>query len=80
MDIKEKHRPIIPFKYDSASDFELGLAIVKFEGKYGVIEKTGGEVISFKYDHIDLGVHFRGFITAKKKGRWGYRDRENKER
>ena len=36
---------VIPAKYDDAGDFSEGLALVKINGKYGFIDKTGSLVI-----------------------------------
>ncbi len=45
---------VIPFKYDEAKSFSEGLALVKLNGKWGFIDKTGKEVgIPLgKYDNV----------------------------
>ena len=43
---------VVPCKYDIASDFREGLAIVEMNGKRGYIDKTGREVTPVKYDEI----------------------------
>ena len=43
---------VIPAEYDEAGDFIKGLAIVKKDGKFGVITPTGKEVYKCIYDTI----------------------------
>ena len=40
-------------EYEQIGDFLEGLAVVKSNGKYGFIDKTGKEVISLKYDEVE---------------------------
>lgn len=41
-------------KYDNFSDFsDNGFCVVSLNGKYGVINKSGKEMVSCKYDYID---------------------------
>ena len=50
---------VIPSKYDWEYDFYGGLALVKLNGKWGYIDKTGKEVIPCKYDdacHFNNGL------------------------
>lgn len=43
---------VIPAEYDEAGDFIKGLAIVKKDGKWGVITPTGKEIYKCLYDTI----------------------------
>lgn len=47
--IDKNGNTVIDFKYDYASDFSEGLAVVKKDGKYGYIDKNGDAIIDFKY-------------------------------
>lgn len=41
----------IQHRYSFADDFQLGTALVKKSGKWGVIDKTGKEIIPCKFSH-----------------------------
>ena len=45
-------RVVIPAKYDFARIFECGVAGVKLDNKWGLINTQGEEITSLKYDHI----------------------------
>ena len=41
---------VVPFIYDYAHAFSVGLALVRLNGWWGYVDKTGKEVIPFIYD------------------------------
>jgi len=43
--IDQAGKEVVPCKYDFASSFSEGLAVVALDGKYGYIDKTGREVV-----------------------------------
>ena len=62
----------------------------KKDGKYGLIDKTGKEVIPFIYDKIwfladtlsgiyDQVIYYKGYVKVKKDGKWGLLDGEDNE-
>ena len=57
--------------YESVSDFEQGMAIVKSGGKYGYIDKKGKEIAPLYQE-----VHFfaDGLAAVKEKNKWGVID------
>jgi hypothetical protein len=65
------------FIYQEAYPFEKGLAIVKMDDKYGMIDKTGKFIIPCTYDYINYPSG--GLILVKKNERWGYINLANKE-
>ena len=70
-------RNIIPFKYDSVSDFNEGLAIVTQNGRNAAIDKSGNEVFSLPYD--DFSRHFsEGMLAVRHNGNWGFVDKTGK--
>jgi|GEM_PF-2503638 len=75
----EGKKTVIEAKYDDATDFkqESQLAGAMMNGKWGVIDKTGKEVIPFQYDEI--GSHAQGLVSVKKDGKWGRFDKTGKE-
>lgn len=73
---------VIPFIYDSVSDFHEGLASVIKEGKIGFIDKMGNEVIPFMYDgafefqyHNQRFDFHEGMVRVIKDGKWGFIDK-----
>lgn len=59
--------------YDSIIEFQEGLAIVKKDGKYGFIDKTGNEVIKAEYDYAS---DFEsGFACVEKFDKYGLIDK-----
>ena len=57
--------------YESVSDFEQGMAIVKLGGKYGYIDKKGKEIAPLYQE-----AHFfaDGLAAVKEKNKWGVID------
>ena len=63
--------------YDNIYVFEEGLAGVKLNGKWGFIDKTGKEVIPFKYD---FACAFSGGLAkVRLNGKWGFIDETGRE-
>ena len=62
-------------KYDSASNFVNGLAVVRDakSKKYGAIDKRGKEVVPCKYDTV-CDFDDEGVATVEKNGKWGLVD------
>lgn len=54
-------------EYEQIGDFSEGLAVVKSNGKYGFIDKTGKEVIPLKYDYAEDFYKGSAIITWKEK-------------
>lgn len=54
-------------EYEQIGDFSEGLAVVKSNGKYGFIDKTGKEVIPLKYDDAEDFYKGSAIITWKEK-------------
>ena len=65
----------MPCTYDDTKGFSQGLAAVEKGGKWGFINKTGEEVISFQYD--DATSFFQGLAGVKKNGKWGFINKTN---
>lgn len=72
--IDENGKEVIPPIYDVAYYFEDGLAEVKLNGKWGMINKNGQVVISIKYDEIENKLEVPELIEVKINGRKGYVD------
>ena len=70
---KHKGRVVIPAKYDDAWYFSEGLALVKINGKWGFIDKTGAMVIPAKYDVACPFIE--GLASVKINGKWGSIDK-----
>ena len=63
--------------YDNIYVFEEGLAGVKLNGKWSFIDKTGKEVIPFKYD---FACAFSGGLAkVRLNGKWGFIDETGRE-
>jgi hypothetical protein len=72
---EKKH---VPSKRHKRTDkFSEGLTAVKLNGKYGFIDRTGREIIPFRYD--DAGVFSEGLAKVRINGKWGFIDRMGKE-
>ncbi|MBQ2955678.1 MAG: WG repeat-containing protein [Clostridia bacterium] len=61
-------------KYESIYDFEGDYAKVRMNGKYGLIDRTGREVMACEYDEITYGeTYFEGgYQIAVKDGKVGF--------
>lgn len=69
--INEKGQILLECIYDDATDFsEKGVAVVAKDGKYGIIDKTGKEIIQFKYDYICE--YNNGRAKVFNDGKYGY--------
>jgi hypothetical protein len=63
--------------YDDVYSFSEGLAMVKLNGKWGFIDKTGKEIIPLKYD----GAHSfsEGLVVVELNEKYGFIDTTGKE-
>jgi hypothetical protein len=52
----------IPLEYEACGDFFQGVAAVKKNGKWGLIDKNNSIILPFKYDNIANG--YSGFVIA----------------
>jgi len=75
---KESYEMVIPFQYDSLSQFSEGLAAFKYNGSWGFIDKTGKEIIPCVWKRVR---DFSEGLTAVQNdaGKWGYIDKTGKE-
>lgn len=64
-------------KYESARNFSEGLAGVKYNDKWGFINKNGEEVIGFKYSGV--GDFKQGLAVVHANGKWGFIDKNGRE-
>jgi hypothetical protein len=63
--------------YEYIDVFYNGLAIVKRDGKWGMINKLGKEIVEPKYDYINP--YSCGFARIAKNGKVGFLDKNFKE-
>lgn len=70
-------KEIIPCIYESAPSFSEGLAQVKLNDKWGVIDKDGNIVAPCKYDYI--GGFSEGLAKVRLNGKYGFIDKEGRE-
>ena len=63
----------IPYIYDSALDFNEGLALVEKDGKYGFINRDGKETIPLIFDAAED--FFNDLAQVRKDDKWGAIDR-----
>ena len=59
-----------PGKYDDAWSFFEGFARVQLDGKWGLVNTQGEEVIPCKYD-VSSWSFFEGFVRVQLDGKWG---------
>jgi len=64
-------------KYDEIRGFTEGFAAVKLSGKYGLIDRTGKEIVKPQYSEV--GYFHEGLVSVKKNGKFGYIDGTGKE-
>ena len=63
-------RQVIPCKYDNASSFREGIAMVEQNDKQGYIDKSGNEIISLKYDFAED--FYEGLALVAINGKFGF--------
>lgn len=50
---------IVPFQYEEASEYCQGRALVRMDGRYGIIDKSGGWILKPEYQSlVDMGSYF----------------------
>ena len=60
-------------EYNSVGNFQNGYADVRLDGKIGIIDYTGREVVPCEYDEIYCSEWFKsGYVIAVKDGKVGY--------
>lgn len=71
----KKDKIIIQPMYQDADRFSNGLAAVKKDNLWGVINKDNQTIVPFMYEHLNSPDEKYGWIYAKKLGKWGVIDR-----
>ncbi|MDR1056144.1 MAG: WG repeat-containing protein, partial [Prevotellaceae bacterium] len=66
-------------KYDNTPNFSKGRAHVTLNGKWGVIDETGKEVIPVKYDALEYFYGNSSMAKASLNGKWGFIDKLGNE-
>ncbi|MGE5362714.1 MAG: WG repeat-containing protein [Bacteroidota bacterium] len=75
--IDKKGNVIIPAgKYDDISGFYYGYATVKKDGKYGIIDTAGSQMVSIMYDFV--GYFTEGAVPVNIKDGWGFLDMDGR--
>ena len=72
----QNYNVAIPYQFDSAGNFNEGLAPVEKDKKYGYIDKTGKLVIPYQFDVVFK--FSEGLAGVKKNGKWGFIDKTGK--
>lgn len=67
---------VVDPRFDSACDFNDGLAPVFLNGKWGYIDKKGTCIIPYKYEYA--GAFHEGLARVKMSEKWGYVDPSGK--
>ena len=70
---KSSGRVVIFYQYAEAKEFSEGLAAVRFEGKWGFIDKKGVVVIPHKYKSVKN--FSNGYAMVQEDGFWGAIDK-----
>ena len=76
--INKSGAPITQFEFEDAKDFQNGIALVKRNGKFGLIDKFGGPVAECEYDYIS-NFNGEGYALAKKNGLDVYLDKNGNQ-
>lgn len=70
--VNENNTLIIDAEYDEARDFGENHVVVKKGNRYGMIDKSGTEVLPFDYTEIGDFVTNRNIARVRKGNRYGY--------
>jgi len=77
---KDAYDVVIKLKYEDADDFHNGIAQVKLNGKWGVIDRDEKVVIPFKYDYMNsFGNTYKGLAWVKMNEKEGLIDKTGRE-
>ena len=76
--IDKTGRTVIPLRYQWASDFAEGRAVVVYDGSHAMIDKRGHEILPAVYESIDGDCH-NGIAKAMLDGRYGLYGRDGEE-
>ena len=68
----------MPCKYDNLSNYSKELARIREDGKSGLINKKGQEIVSCVYDAI-YPLYSDGFLRVKKENKYGFLNNKFKE-
>ena len=74
--VNSQGEEIIPTKYDFASNFNNGVAIIGKGKKFGLVNKKGKIILPLEYDQIHKPSN--GLIRVKKNTRYGFVDAKGK--
>jgi len=70
-------REVIPCKYDAVYSFSGGVARVKINNKWGLIDRNGKQITGCKYDKIDS--FSNGLARVEMNDKWGFINKEGDE-
>lgn len=65
-------------KFEEAYNFSEGLAVVKMDGLYGVIDKLGNWIVNPKFENASQYGYSSGMLAVEVDGKFGYIDRTGK--
>jgi hypothetical protein len=65
-----EHTKNIELKYDHVGSVSNGVAIVSIDGKFGVVDESGQELIPCQYD--DAEKFSASTMAVKLDGKWGF--------
>ena len=67
-------------EFEAAIDFGGGRAVVKNNGKWGVIDNEFNLVVDYQYDNVQIYTDSftYGLLAVEKDGKWGYIDKDGK--
>lgn len=69
-----KNNTTIPCIYEEVKEFKDGFSSVKRNGKWGLIDKVGVEIIECKYDSQVILISGRNLVCVNEHGLWGVYD------
>jgi len=76
-----RYDKLLAKKNNKSNIFFRGYACAKLNGKWGIIDSTGQEIIPFIFDDIkeDDGYFHDNLVAVKYNGKWGFIDKNGKE-
>lgn len=75
---RKGYKLALPCRYDKIESANKDYAVVRKGAKWGIVKVAANEQVVIPFNYEELGLFYEGLARAKKNGKWGFVDSNNK--